>query len=168
LAKHYGDDTHLNIFFDLREVDDFYTTAADQQASLSAAVNVSFWAETETGEELALEIAINGIQLNATFTITNFILGLNVGSLHIDSIDVVSSAVGRVSTLTLLVEINTGILVVVPFINDWLNQFEVSIPDNILGIFSLSDLYLEYFDGYIYGGATPTFIAPTESHIFVQ
>ena len=30
-----------------------------------------------------------------------------------------------------------------------------------MGIFILSDLFLKYEDGYIFGGATPTFQAPT-------
>ena len=30
-----------------------------------------------------------------------------------------------------------------------------------MGIFMLSDLFLKYQDGYIFGGATPTFQAPT-------
>jgi len=36
----------------------------------------------------------------------------------------------------------------------------VPIPQDILGIFILSDIFLKYGDGYIFGGATPTFQAP--------
>ena len=30
-----------------------------------------------------------------------------------------------------------------------------------MGIFTLADLFLEYKNGYLFGGATPTFVAPT-------
>lgn len=106
--------------------------------------------------------------MNATFTITNFLLGLEVNYFKVDSIDVVKSNVGRVSTLTLLVEINTGFKILVPIINSILTKFEVTLPSDILGLFTLSDLNLEYYDGYTYFGATPTFIAPTHSQLFVQ
>lgn len=34
-----------------------------------------------------------------------------------------------------------------------------------MGIFNLSDLFLEYKNGYIFAGATPTFIAPSTAPV---
>jgi hypothetical protein len=38
---------------------------------------------------------------------------------------------------------------------------DIVIPSNIGGLFILSDLYIEYYNDYIYAGATPTFIGQT-------
>ena len=51
-------------------------------------------------------------------------------------------------------------LFAIPEINKILGDYALPIPTNILGIFLLSDLFLLYEDGYIFGGATPTFIDP--------
>jgi hypothetical protein len=48
-----------------------------------------------------------------------------------------------------------------PHINAWLVNTPVTIPSNIAGIFELSNLTLEYFNNYVYVGATPTFIPPS-------
>jgi hypothetical protein len=48
-----------------------------------------------------------------------------------------------------------------PHINSYLNTVPINVPSNIAGIFELSDLTLEYFDNYVYMGATPTFIPPS-------
>jgi len=55
--------------------------------------------------------------------------------------------------------------VIVPAINTILQRYVVPIPQNILGVFNLSNIYLTYNDGYIQGGATPTFIPPTPSEL---
>jgi len=89
-------------------------------------------------------------------------------SFHIDAIDVVTTNVGRVSTKLLVTTLNTGFRVVIPLVNDFLQQYEVVIPSEILGLISLSDLYLEYYDGYAYFGATPTFIEQNAIEAFVQ
>ena len=36
------------------------------------------------------------------------------------------------------------------------------IPSNIFGIFALQDLVLDYYNDYIYAGATPIFLDPSQ------
>ena len=63
--------------------------------------------------------------------------------------------------MKLKLEFNTASRILVPVLNEWLQKYEIPIPSNILGIFTLSDLVLTYMDGYLAAGATPTFINPT-------
>jgi len=42
---------------------------------------------------------------------------------------------------------------------------DIVIPSNIGGLFILSDLYIEYYNDYIYAGATPTFIGQTQNAV---
>lgn len=48
-----------------------------------------------------------------------------------------------------------------PALNSFIKKYVVPIPQNILGVFQLSDIFLQYNDGYIYAGATPTFLPPS-------
>ena len=51
---------------------------------------------------------------------------------------------------------NTVNSVIVTLTNIILQQFEIQIPKTTLGgLLSLTQLHLEYFDGYIYAGVTP-------------
>lgn len=52
---------------------------------------------------------------------------------------------------------NTVNSVIVTLTNIILQAFDVQIPAKLAGIFDLSALHLEFFDGYIYAGATPTY-----------
>jgi hypothetical protein len=74
-----------------------------------------------------------------------------------------------VSTLVLVTTLNAGLKVVVPLVNNILVQYNVTVPNEIMGVFTLSDLFLEYYDGYTYLGATPTFLPPSNTaQLFVQ
>ena len=55
-------------------------------------------------------------------------------------------------------ELNVGLAIAAVPINNALSS--LVIPENVLGVFTLSDLVIDYYDGYLFGGATPTFIAP--------
>lgn len=85
----------------------------------------------------------------------------NITELNIDKIVVNSCAFGRLSAFTLKHELDIAFKVLTPLVNKKLEDQTITVPSNIGGIFELSDLYVEYYDQYLYGGATPTFIAPT-------
>lgn len=78
-----------------------------------------------------------------------------------DKIDIVTSTIGKLSAAKLKIEFNTVSRLAVPELNKFVSKYAVPIPKNIMGIFVLSNLFLEYKDGYIFAGATPTFIAPS-------
>lgn len=62
---------------------------------------------------------------------------------------------------TIRLKLNTVNSVIVTLTNIILQQFEIQIPNTMLGgLFSLTQLHLEYFDGYIYAGVTPVYIPP--------
>ena len=94
--------------------------------------------------------------------VTDMNITLNITKINIDKVDVVSDTFGKLSALTLKLKLNNGFRIMLPLLNVFLSKFNVSIPSNILGIFELSNLNLDYFDGYIYAGATPTFLSPRE------
>lgn len=72
---------------------------------------------------------------------------------------------GSLNALKLKIELNNFLLLEMNHINNWLDTMPITIPSQVGGLFLLSDLTIEYFDNYIYAGATPTFIAPAS---FIQ
>ena len=88
-------------------------------------------------------------------------VSLNITKVNIDNVNVVSDTFGRLSGLTIKVELNNAFRIGLPVFNKVLAKHTISIPSNILGLFELSDLTLGYHDDYIYAGATPTFIGPS-------
>jgi hypothetical protein len=50
-----------------------------------------------------------------------------------------------------------------PYLNIFLKTLHLDIPSTLLGMFKLSDVALTYENGYLVGGATPTFLAPKSS-----
>ena len=122
---------------------------------------LEFWPRFNGTTELAVEIEVVDIKFTGGIAVNNFIASADISTFLVDKINVLTSTIGNISTMKLKLEFNTASRVLVPMLNKWLQKYEIPIPSNILGMFTLSDLVLTYMDGYLAAGATPTFIAPT-------
>ena len=109
---------------------------------------------------MAAEIDFIGLDFSFTALITNMDLSLNISHLNIADVNVISDTFGKLSPLLIKTKINNGFRIVLPIINRILANNLIPFPSNF-GLFVLSGLTLGYHDGYIYAGATPTFVAPT-------
>lgn len=69
-----------------------------------------------------------------------------------------SCTFGKIVTLPLKMAMNVGLAVAAPVISQKLGS--ITIPNNLLGYFDISDIVIKYYDGYLGVGATPTFIPP--------
>ena len=96
-----------------------------------------------------------------TLTVEDFNINAFVREFRLHGVEVTHSTIGMLNPNTIRLKLNTVNQVIVTLTNVILQKFELPIPSDIFGIFQLSDLVLEYFDGYIYAGATPTFLPPT-------
>ena len=125
-------------------------------------LDMQFWVEkNDTTTELAAELNLNDIDFDFSALITDMNITFNITKINIDSVNVVSDTFGKLSALTLKLKLNNGFRIMLPLLNAFISKFHLAFPSDIFGIFQLSDLVLEYFDGYIYAGATPTFLPPT-------
>ena len=128
----------------------------------TTSLNLQFWVEkTDSTKELACELNLSDVDFDFSALVTDMNITLNITKINIDTVDIVSDTFGRLSALTLKLKLNNGFRIMIPLLNVFLSKFNVSIPSNIFGIFELSNLNLDYFDGYIYAGATPTFLPPS-------
>merc|ERR1712194_414391 len=104
---------------------------------------------------------VQALRFEATVLINGFDLTGNVTRVKVGDIIQNSCTFGDIAVEAVKVALNAAFRVSMPLINLFLGKYILKIPSDIFGIFQLSDLVLEYFDGYIYAGATPTFLPPT-------
>jgi len=57
-------------------------------------------------------------------------------------------------------ELNRGFKHFLPEINANIQKHPLTVPSEIFGIFTLSNLEIGFFNNYVYLGATPTFLPP--------
>ena len=162
LPEKYGYDSVIDIYAKVTDLHSFTSSAADQDVSVYGSVTLQFWPRFNDTTELAVELDVIDILFTGGIDITNFIATGKVSTFLVDKIQIPVSTIGDISALQLKVEFNTAMRVAVPIINKYIQKYQIPLPTDILNIFTLSDLYLKYADGYIFAGATPTFIAPTK------
>lgn len=129
----------------------------------TATVNLRFWVVKQPGqEELAVELNLYNIT-NKVFVNEkpDLRMSLMVGEFRLHGVEVVDSRIGMLNPNTIRLKLNTVNSVIVTLSNIILQKFEIQIPNTMLGgLFHLSQLHLEYFDGYIYAGVTPMYVPP--------
>ena len=101
------------------------------------------------------------IKFTGGIDINNFMATADIYKFLVDKITIPTSTIGSLSAYKLKIEFNTVSKLLVPELNKFISKYQVPIPQDIMGIFILSDLFLKYEDGYIFGGATPNFQAPS-------
>lgn len=158
ISDFYGPDLPVDIHYEVSNLYDFAITEAPG-ITLFADLDVQFWVEGANGKELAADIAIEKFEFQGDISIVNgYDMNANITKLQVHSIDVKSCAFGDISAFKLKMELNVGLAVIAPTIAKKINSIEL--PSDLAGIFTLSDLIVAYYDGYIGVGATTTFIAP--------
>ena len=160
-SKKYGADTIVDLKLACTKLHDFTSSAANQDVTVLGTANLQFWPRFNSTTELAVEIDLVDIKFTGGIAISGYNATADISTFLVDKVVVVSSTIGNISAFKLKLEMNTISRVLVPSLNKFLKKYVVPIPKNILGVFQLSDIFLKYNDGFIYAGATPTFLPPT-------
>ena len=166
MTAKYGADTIVDILGNCTALHSFASSAANQDVSVQGTVNLQFWPRLADGSsELAVEFEMIDILFTGGIDVLNFNATANISTFLVDKVNVISSTIGNLSAFKLKVEFNTVSKLLVPSLNNFIQKYAFPIPQNILGIFTLNGLFLEYADGYIFAGATPTFLPPTPTEV---
>lgn len=129
--------------------------------SFTSDLDLQFWVVTIDGtQELACELLLNAVLYKGSLAVNGLDILMHINTIYVDKIKVVSDTFGPLSALTLKVELNNGFRIGIPFINHKLQNYPFAVPNNIGGIFLLSDLTISYFNNYLLLGMTPTFLPP--------
>jgi hypothetical protein len=127
----------------------------------SGTLEVQFWAELADGtSDLAATITLAQTAFGFTALVNNMDVMLQIAQVKSSDLTVDFCSFGTLNARVLKLELNNFLKAYMGHINAWLDTLPITIPSQIGGLFVLSDLTIEYFDNYIYAGATPTFIGP--------
>lgn len=127
-------------------------------------MDLEFWVNQADGTlDLATSLTLTDLQFKFSAITEDMTVLMSINKINIDKLTVNSCAFGRLSAVTLKVELNNGFRIALPLINKGLLNQPIQFPTNIFGLFELASLNLAYYDDYLYAGATPIFIGPTPS-----
>jgi len=99
-------------------------------------LTLEFWVEQASGvSAMAADLRLNDVDFKFTAFVNNMDVSLNITKVNIDSVDVISDTIGRLSALTIKLELNNGFRIGLPLFNRVLAKHQISIPSDILGLF---------------------------------
>lgn len=162
LSSTFGPDQPCDVLFSIESLNNFVSSEIDQNVSLQGDLNLQVWVHAIDGTYVkAVELLLSSVLYKGTLMVENeYDLSMQIQTVNVDKITVVYSGIGFISALVLKTEINNGFRLFMPIINSKLALHNMTVPHNIFGVFTLSDLSIGYFDQYIFFGMTPTFLPP--------
>ena len=163
MVNTYGKNKQVKLEYKVEDFGDFRSRFAKPYMIATATVNLRFWVvNAPDQEELAVELNLynitNKVFLNEK---PDLKMSLMIGEFRLHGVEIVDSRIGMLNPNTIRLKLNTVNSVIVTLSNIILQKWEVQIPNQMLGnLFHLTNLHLEYFDGYIYAGVTPMYVPP--------
>lgn len=159
ISAYYGPNQPVNVNVDVTNLYNFAVTEGDETVALNGDARIKFYVDKTDGTtDLAADISLSKLIMEATILIDGYNITGNFTKLKVQNLVVNECAFGTISVFKLKMEINVGLAVAAEPINKKLSALVV--PETVLGYFKLSDLVIGYHDGYLSGGATPTFLPP--------
>ena len=162
LVDYYGADLPVDIEISITELGQIGVSAADSEMSGAGTVDLKMYVHTTDGTiEMALEMEATDTQFAFSAAVSDMDIFLNISRINSSKIVVDSCTFADPSALKIKLELNNLARYALAKLNPYLAENPIVVPKNIAGIFELSNLYLGYYDDYVFVGATPTFLPPT-------
>ena len=159
IESYYGQNVPMDIYFDVIGVGNIGIYEENQEMDGNVDLQTQWWVNKADGtREMAAEITLQNMNVGFTATVLNMNVSLSLDAIKTVDVIIDSCAFGTISARSLKLKLNFFFTTFKVFINKWLNSMEIVIPSDIGGLFILSELYIEYYNDYIYAGATPTFV----------
>lgn len=153
------------MFFQVEEVGDIGITQDDQEMSGTGTLETQFWVVNADGtRDLAVTVILAQTKFGFTALVDNMDVMLQISQVKSSDLSIPYCSFGTINAFTLKLELNNFLKLYMGHINTWLETKPIAIPSQVGGLFILSDLTIEYYDDYIYAGATPTFIGPQANY----
>mmetsp|Transcript_64074 Transcript_64074/g.88611 ORF Transcript_64074/g.88611 Transcript_64074/m.88611 type:complete len:286 (-) Transcript_64074:54-911(-) len=158
IADYYGPDQPVDVYLNIKSVQDITTVANDSTISGMSALNAKFYVHKTDGKvELANDIDASQIFTKFTVLIDDMSLAGNITSVNIGKVNSNYCSFGRVPLTTEKIFLNKLLNMFIPQIDKILNSKRLPLPTELFGLFKLQDLIIKYYDDYIMLGLTPTF-----------
>ena len=114
--------------------------------------------KTDGSQEMACELVLHDTKFGFIAPIDDMTLTIELTKVNVDSVDVVSDTFGKLSAVSIKLEINNGFRIFQGTLNSLLQAHPINFPTEVFGLFKLEQLTLAYYDDYIYAGITPIFL----------
>ena len=162
----YGPDLPVDIQYNVMKIDKFSSKENDSTLSFYADAEVAFWVNEANGtKSKAVDMVMSDFFFNFTALVDGMTVVANITNVHIQAINITSTTFGKVD-LNLVTKLLNGLLsITVPIANIYIATQKIIIPDELFGLFTLSDITVKYHDNYLEAGLTPTFVPPTLNEI---
>jgi hypothetical protein len=152
----------MSLELNIAALKNFKSVKDDQTMSFNADLNLKFYVNASTGDELAIEIVLKDFLFTFQALINNMMLHPKLMASSISKIEIVSSTIGDFDTKEIIALYQQVFGYALAPVNAYIATLGLTVPEKIFGLFSLSNLQLIYHDDFIEGLVTPTFIAPTK------
>jgi hypothetical protein len=161
ISDKYGADLPVDLHYTVNKMWKSAISEADQTMTVFSDVTVDLWVLKADGEkELALSADADETNLSFSALVDEMKLALQVTKVNSSEVKINSCTFGEPSARKLKLELNNLFRIAQIPLNRELAENLIPLPDEIGGLFTLSDLTLGYYDNYLYAGATPVFIGP--------
>lgn len=125
----------------------------------TVSIETQYWVQFPNNtQEMAASVTLKDTKFGFTAIVSNMNVSLALQTIKSTTIVVNSCQFGSISAFSFKLKLNFVFTTFKVIINQWLGGMDLVVPSNIGGLFILSDLYIEYYNDYVYAGATPTFI----------
>lgn len=143
-------------------MNNFHSVQNSNTMSFHANAELDFWIHRSDGQRVnAAQIAINDFFFNFTFLINGMQVVSNVTQAHLVSIKSSHAVWGNLSSNLVTNMINIVFKFGTPLFNKWWQaNNKIMIPNELFGLFRLSDLKVKYYNDFLELGLTPTFLPP--------
>jgi len=159
IADFYGADRPVNLHFKVMSFGNIGIYEDNQEMDGTLTIQTQYWVQLTNGTWVeAAQVTLANTKLGFTATVADMNVTLAIQQIKSTTVQVDYCAFGTISPITFKLKLNLIFTTFKVYINKLVADRDIVIPSNIAGLFILSDLYIEYYNDYIYAGATPTFL----------
>lgn len=163
LWDHYGPDLKMDVENRLTNIRGFSSTSKEEYLAFHADAALNLYVNKADGtKEKAITIEVNDFFLNFTLLVKDMHTYAHINDIHLLSISSATSVFKPRLPLDLVTKFFNHVNDIAKALFNFISRmWKMKVPDNLFGLFKLSDLKFVYYDNYFEAAMTPTFLKPT-------
>ena len=168
MKKYYGSGMPVNVFFRVEKISDFGVHQAEATMTGLNTLYLEFWVVTAPGiAEKASVLTLVDTQFSFTALVDNMDIAIDIQKIKLSNVVVNFCQWGRLSPAVIKIKLDSAFALGLPVVNHVLAKHPIPFPANIIPLFTMSNIVIDYYDDYIFVGMTPIFKGPS-SALFIQ
>lgn len=163
LLQKYGADKLIDVEYQLDKVGNFSVFQDNDTFAFDGSITIKLWVNTEPGQKekaMDLKLISNHFKVTVEIPTDSLNVTIKVEEIFIGELQLNYTTVEDIDMKVLAELLNECLEIGLPHLNTYLQTLKIIIPENLFGLFELSNLTLKYHDNFIEAGLTPTFLPP--------